>query len=191
MCNVCRPAGGDPLANVVTSILAAFNAKNPNYTKPNLYNDAVWYGDFDGRVTLPGDYLVRQSDGAIWFIAAQEQLLPIVLVSCNRSLQILREPLSSAVGVQPYGGLTALTDVLPAAPAMWPCSILIGGRVQMGEGLPTDVKQGGWKILLPPTLPIVVDAGDILVDDLSRKYAVETAEQSDLGWRIIANEQHE
>jgi hypothetical protein len=190
LCDVIRPVEGDPRMNVVATIHAAFNARNPNYIKPNLYNYPVWFGDFDGSVTCPGDYLVRKSDGQIWFIAAQQQLLPIVLVNCNRALQLLREPAAAGVGLQPYSSLAGITPPEPETSQTWPCSILIGGRTQAGAGLPSDVKQAGWKILLPPSFQLTVEAGDILLDDLERRFAVESAERSDLGWRLIANEVH-
>ncbi|XLV72565.1 hypothetical protein ACKZDW_07910 [Ralstonia syzygii subsp. celebesensis] len=43
---------------------------------------------------------------------------------------------------------------------------------------------------MPPSVPVVVRSGDILTDDLGKRYAVEGAEQSDIGWRINAQEVH-
>ncbi len=229
-CAIHRPSGGDPLSSVVATTNVAFNARDPKYRKPSLYTDPVWYGDFDGRLSREGDYIVRAFDGETWFIAAQQQLLPIALVGCNRSIRLLRQPLTMACGIVGYGGLVNPVSALPVPPSLtldsgmtldssvalnsasltldstavtldatgatldggrlWPASILIGGRTQSGNGLPADVKEAGWKILLPPSFPITVSSGDILIDDLSRRYAVESAEQSDLGWRLIATEVH-
>lgn len=200
-CRVYRPATFlNPLTNQITIIRAAFNNGDTKYLKPNLFGKPVWFGDFDGRLTQPGDYLVRISDGSTWFIAAQQQLLPIALVECARSIKLSRA--SGAVcstGVQPcgpvgvgtYNSLSALQDVLGTTDTPWPASILIGGRVQANPtGLPGDVREAAWSILLPVSVPITIQSADLLTDDLGRRFAVESAEATDLGWRLIANEVH-
>lgn len=191
-CNVFRPLDAtQALSHQIATTNVAFNAADQKYLRPNLYGKPVWCADYDGTLTQPGDYLVRQSDGNTWFVAAQQQLLPIAVVECNRTLSVQRVTgACAAVGVQPYSALTDLSLVLGSV-AGWPASILIGGRVQAANGLPTDVKEAGWKILLPPSVPIKIQSGDILVDDLANRYAVESAEQSDLGWRLIANSVHD
>ena len=190
-CDVYRPSSASaPLGTHVTTLKAAFNARDPGYTKPNLYGNPVWYADLDGRQTQEGDYLVRQSDSATWFIAAQQQLLPIVAVACDRSVKVQRQPAASTVGAVGYGGLTAPADVLGSDAHRWPAAIFMGGRALNGSGLPAGVKEGGWKILLPPSVPITLLAGDLVHDDLGRRYAVESAELTDLGWRLTANDAH-
>lgn len=191
-CDVYRPAAvQNALANKITTINAAFNAADSVYGKPNLYGKPVWFGDFDGRITRAGDYLVRQSDGAIWFIAAQQQLLPLVCVSCSSKLFIQRQPCGgSSVGVTGYSGQADPKPLLGNVDTPWPASIVIGGRVQASTGLPGGVREAAWSVLLPPSVPCVIESGDILIDDLSRRMAVESAELTDLGWRLIATEVH-
>lgn len=192
-CSQYRPlTAAAPLGNLIGTVLAAFNAGDSNYRAPNLPGDPIWYADFDGRVTQPGDYLVRQSDGQIWFVAAQQQLLPIVCVNCNRAVSITRQAPVTAVGAVGYGGITPTTgvEVLGAPGALWPASILIGGRKEAATGLPAGVKNAGWKMMLPPSVPITIAPGDIVTDDLGHRYAVDSAEQSDTGWRLTANEAH-
>ena len=197
-CAQYRPlTAAAPLGNQLGTIKAAFNSGDRNYLTPNLYGEAVWFVDLDGRVTRPGDYLVRAMDGSTWFIAAQQQVLPIVCVDCNRSVRISRQQATpGAVGLQAYGSAspcdpTSMTSILGAAGALWPASILLGGRSQKsGADLPTSAKQAGWRILLPPSVPVVLQAGDIAVDDLGRRYLIDAAELTDLGWRCNANEVH-
>jgi len=176
----------------VQTIKASLNAGDKNYKNPNLPGDAIWYADLDGRITRPGDYLVRVSSGDAFFIANQQELLPIVVVECNRQLKITREVPVAAVGAVGYSGMQPAqeTDVLGANGALWPCSILLGGRSQVALNLPADVRQSGWRIMLPPSVPISIKAGDIATDDLGRRYAIEAAEQTDFGWRINAQEVH-
>lgn len=190
-CRVYRPASAEaPLTDQITILNAGFNASDSKYLKPNEYNKPVWYADLDGNQTQPGDYLVRMVDGAVWFIAAQQQLLPIIAIDCPRAVKIVRQPTAVGCGIQPYSGLAGLADVLGTNDSFWPASILIGGRTQASEGLPAGVKQAGWKILLPPSVPINIQFSDIAIDDLGRRFAVESAEKTDLGWRLIANEVH-
>lgn len=192
-CNQYRPlSAGAPLANLIGIINAAFNAGDSKYLVANLPGDPIWYADLDGRLTQPGDYLVRASDGATWYIAAQQQLLPIVCVECNRSVRVTRENSVGAVGAVPYSGKlpTTETDILGAPGALWPASILQGGRKDPSANLPAGVKNAAWKLMLPPSVPAVLAAGDIVTDDLGRRYAIDSAELTDMGWRITANEVH-
>lgn len=192
-CNQFRPlAANAPIGNQVGTLKAAFNSGDNTYLAPNLPGDAIWYGDFDGRLTQPGDYLMRVADGQAYYIAAQQQLLPIVCVECNRTLKITRQQAQSTVGAVGYGGNVPSqeVDVLGATGAFWPASILFGGKSQQSVGLPAGVKNTGWRILLPPSVPITIKAGDIATDDLGRRYAVDGAELTDFGWRINAQEVH-
>ena len=185
-------AAASPLSNQIGTLKAAFNSGDSTYRAPNLPGDAIWYGDFDGRLTQPGDYLVRVADGQTYFVAAQQQLLPIVCIDCNRSVHITRQQTQAAVGAVGYGGMVPANevDVLGTSSALWPASILFGGKSQSAAGLPADVKNSGWRILLPPSVPVVLKAGDIVIDDLSKRYAIDGAELTDLGWRINAQEVH-
>lgn len=190
-CRVFRPKSAAlPLANLLTTLYAAFNAGDSTYLKPNKYGNPIWFADLDGRYTRPGDYLVRVSDGGIWFIAAQEQLVPIVAVECNRSVKITRAADNQACGVGEYSSLASDVDYLGTDDTRWPASILLGGRALSANGLPADVKQSGWRILLPPSVPVTIGAGDIAIDDLDRRYAIESAEVTDMGWRLTVNEVH-
>lgn len=192
-CKVFRPlTAAAPLGNQVTTTKAAFNAGDSTYKAANLPGDAIWYGDLDGRLTQPGDYLVRVADGQTYYIAGQQQLLPIICVDCNRAVHITRQQSQTGVGAINYGGAVPAqdTDVLGTASALWPASILFGGKSQAAVGLPGDVKNAGWSILLPPSVPVTLLAGDIVTDDLGKRYAIDGAELTDLGWRINTQEVH-
>lgn len=186
--NQHRPSGAaNPLATIRGTLHASFNAEDFGYKKPNKYGQPTWYGVFDGNVTQPGDYLVGAA--GTFFIAAQQSHLPILLVECNRVVRVLRAPEVESVGAVSYSGACAAdaVEVLTG----WPASILLKGRAEpTGTGLPAATKNIGWQILLPPSIPITINASDILVDDLGRRYAVQGAEQTDLGWRIQSVEEH-
>lgn len=200
-CDVFRPAGtADPLAssNRIAGMLASFNANDMGYKRPNLYGDPTWFGLYDGTVTRTGDYVRRAFDQDVFFVGEQQPHLPIVMIECNRKLRVIRNALPAGVGAVSYGGecTGSASDVLGQAGAGtfgtgWPASILLGGRSEnTGSGLPTTTKNAGWRILLPSSVPVVLNAGDIAIDDLGRRYAFQACELSSLGWRINATEEH-
>lgn len=192
--NAANPLSAD--ANLF-SLLASFNAESWRYIKPNKYGKSTWYGLFDGSLTLPGDYMVGPQ--GTFFIALQQLHLSILCVECNRKVSLLRQAVATnPTGAQPYGGAcitenVALLGALNAAGAVatgWPASILIGGRVGPSADLPMSAKNAGWQILLPVTLPVVIHADDVFLDDLGRRYIAEAVELTDAGWRINAKEAH-
>lgn len=193
-----RPSSSlTPIAagNVVTTLSAGFNAEDMAFEKPEKYGAALWYCLVDGTQTRVGDYLA--GTGGTFFIAAMQSLLPILAVKCNRSVRISRMPPQNGAGYAGYSGVveSAETDVLGTSNqgsfvSGWPASILLGGKTDRETGLPSDVKQSGYVILLPATVPIVIVESDILQDDMGRNYAIDAAELTDLGWRILANEEH-
>lgn len=180
-----------PLGNLIATIKAAFDS-TPNYkfTTPNEYGDPSWFGLLNDASVQTGDYLVSATD--IKFIAGKQFLLPVVAIDCNSSIKITREIAPTSVGAIGYSGNQASqeTIILGGAGALWPASILLGGRSQKSINLPAGVNNVGWRILLPPSVPVVIMAGDIVTDNLGRRFAIDGAENTDLGWRITANEVH-
>lgn len=200
LCDLYRPIGAvDPIAPAtkLQSILASFNAQDWKYIRPNKYGNPTWYGLFDATPTMQGDYLIG-SQGT-FFIAGQQLHLSILMVECNRTLALMRAPAkTNATGAQPYGGLCVAEDVATlgainasgAVTTGWPASVLLGGRADSASNLPLSVKNAGWQILLPASVPVPIHAGDVLLDDLGRRYLTEACELTDAGWRINAKEAH-
>src|SRR6476469_459057 len=86
-----RPRGpSEPLArtNRFLRLRAAFTAPDGRFVRPNSYGDALWYGIFDAAYTQPGDYLVQQE--SVWFIAAQQRMLPVLCVQTDRIVSFWR-----------------------------------------------------------------------------------------------------
>jgi len=156
-----------------------------SYSKPNKYGKATWYCLADGSLLAVGDYLV-QPDGSVFFIAGLQDLLPIFVVGCNRTVDVLRPQQLSGVGAVGYGGNTAATET--SLVTQFAASILQGTKGEKSPvDLPGDVRIPWWAILLP-VLPggVALRTGDIINDDLARRYIISSAELTDLGWRITA-----
>lgn len=176
------------LVNKQQTIKASFNAEDMTYSKPNKYGKATWYGLFDGRLTRVGDYLVVAGDGT-YFIAAQQQALPILCVSCNAVADFKRPQQQAGVGALGYGGNTKANET--ALMTQWPCSILQGGRGEkMDAVLPGDVKTAQWSVLVPKFGDVILRSGDVITDNAGRRFTIGGAELTDLGWRLTAQEAH-
>lgn len=177
-----RPVGAtDPISSETRYLRlpAAFSALDGSFSKAVGYGQALWRGYFDRAYTRAGDYLVQ--DVGTWFIASQQDLLPIVCVKTNCILSVSRilPPESGAVygsGV-PGSRITILAE--------WPGSMF---SVKSGEvprsGLPTDLPAPGWTCLLPIGHDQVIRASDIVDDASGISSIVLSAELSDLGWRL-------
>jgi hypothetical protein len=182
-----RPTGyRNPIAggNKVADLFASFNAEDMAYQRPNKYGKSTWFALLDGSQSQVGDYLQNDHDGT-FFIAAQQTALPILVVSCNRTVNVLRPQQQAGVGALGYGGDTASTET----PLMigWPASVLQGTKGEKGQvELPGDVRNPWWAILLPFWDRATLRSGDIITDDLSRRYVISSAELTDLGWRLTA-----
>lgn len=207
--NICRPlTAAAPLGNVIGSIPAAFNAADGTYSKPNLYGKPIWFADMDGAQVIPGDYLLNPTNPAdVWFIAALQPFLPIVVINCSRWVRIMGAPTpvngGIGVGAMPYSGvaeevgnekdLAGLDPINNGGTFVgWPAAINFGpGGVKDSLALPAgSPKLAGYQILLPASLPLTILAGMRIVDDLGTAYTVGGAELSDLGWRLQTTEGH-
>ncbi len=165
------------------SMLVSLNADDPRYSRPNVYGKSTWYAVADGSQMQVGDYIVG-IEGTL-FVAALQQLLPIFMVDCNRTVNVSRPQQEAGFGAQAYGGNTVPQET--ALMTQWPASILQGTKGEKSEiNLPGDVRNPWWLILLPYWTGVNLDMGDVITDDIGRKYVISSAEQTDLGWRITA-----
>lgn len=170
----------NPLATARATFNASFNAEDMKYGRPNKYGKPTWFGLFDGTLTQVGDYLVGPS--GTFFIAAQQLTLPILVVECNRVASFYRQQQQTGVGALPYGGTTLANETLLAAG--WPCSILQGAKGEKSAvNLPGDIRNPWFSVLVPAMAGVVLRTTDLIMDDLSRRYEISSAELTDLGWR--------
>lgn len=183
-----RPSGAsDPLAavNRFLRLRAAFTAPDGRFSRPNAYGAALWYGVFDAAYTRPGDYLVQED--RVWFVAAQQRLLPVLCVSTNRMVSFWRPAAPSSTGVNAYGGITAATNI-PLL-SNWPASVLgATGGGHTDSSLPVDNSSPNWTVLLPAYPGAILRSSDLMTDDLKRNAVVTAAELTDLGWRITVRQ---
>jgi hypothetical protein len=164
---------------------AAFTGPDNRFLKPSGYGSAIWHGVFDAAYTQVGDYLVQ--NGNIWFIAAQQDLLPVLCVKADRIVSFSRPDAPSVTGVNGYSGVTA--DANTPLLTDWPASVLgVGGSGQPSADLPSDQSVPFWTVLMPAYRDVVLLPADRMRDDLGRNATVAAAELTSLGWRITVQQ---
>lgn len=190
-CQFYRPSAGttpaiwtDPSTHKLNNLLftrnVSLNAEDMKYGRPNKYGKPTWYALVDGCSLQPGDYFTGPQ-GA-FFIAALQSLLPILAVECNRAITLYRVPPQTAVGAGGYSGMQNETAYVSGVP----CSILQGAKGEKNDAnLPADVRTPWWAILMPAAVGNIL-YGDLIVDDLGKRYIVSSAELTDLGYRLTA-----
>jgi hypothetical protein len=171
----------DPLArsNRYLQLRAAFSRADGNFAQPVGYEVAIWRGHFDASYTRVGDYLVYQDE--VWFIAAQQSLLPVLCVKTNRVVSVSRLLIPST------GTSSNLTpgDTTINVISNWPASLLgIGTEGRSASQLPGDTKIPTMIALLPSTHGQNLQPADIITDEHGTTGIVVTAELSALGWRL-------
>lgn len=187
-CDLFRPSGTEnPLAlpNRILRMPAAFVPQGGNLRRAVPQSDPIWEGLFDAAYTQPGDILSRSSDSAVFFIAAQQPLLPVTCVRALRMVSLKRPASAVIAGLNAYGGVVSSTDT-PLATA-WPASILSAVGSSTGQaGIEAELSGTAWQVLLPPSLNVALQTGDRITDDLGRLAVIANAELSDFGWRLLA-----
>ena len=181
-CEVFRPDGPElPMASgrMVLRMPAVFSAPDGRFGRPVGHGQVYWHGVFDAAYTRVGDY-VRRGDGAVWFIAGQQKLLPMLCVRASRVADVLRGAGPEAPGLAPYGGGVAPVVVLRG----WPVGVVAGGGGVM-SALPEGLAAGVWTVLLPAVAGVVLAPGDVVRDEMGRSGVVAQAELSELGWRLL------
>jgi hypothetical protein len=164
---------------------AAFTGPDNRFLRPGGYGTAIWHGVFDAAYTRVGDYLVQNRD--VWFIAAQQDLLPVLCVKADRVVSFSRSDAPSSAGVNAYSGVTTATNIPLFTD--WPASILgVGGSGLPRADLPSDESVPYWTVLMPAYGDVILLPGDLMQDDLGRNATVAAAELSSLGWRITVQQ---
>ncbi len=173
-----------PIGAAIATPNVAFNAEDMQFKRPSKYGKPTWFALFDASAAQVGDYLVG-GEGA-FFIAAMQLMLPVLVVSCNRTIAVSRPQQQTGIGAVSYGGNTVAAET----PLMtgWPASVLQGTKGEKSDvALPGDTRTPWWSILLPYFTGITIMPADIITDDLGRRYVVSSPELTDLGWRITAS----
>lgn len=178
----------DPLrlTNRYLRLPAGFNRPRVRAVRAGGYGDAIWEGVFDATYTQPGDYLVR-ADGAIWFVAAQLPIQPPMCVRTLRRLSFGRPSGSVSAGANTYGGVTSGTA--SSVLISWPAAMATpDAKGQIELATTTTLPQAVWSVLLPPLEWLALLPGDTMTDDLGRSGVVNSAEYTDLGWRLMVRQ---
>ena len=196
-----------PPGQVIRTITASFtNAKSSGYsfTKSIGFDDILWHGLFDGSQTSVGDLL----EGArTYFIAAQEPLLPIMCVLCNRTVTITRpgselstsggqgQGLSSqGSGTGRYWGPSQTVAASGAGESgivsNVPCATTATSGKATGTGeVPSDAPgPTRWRFYLPISIcpEGSIKDRDIVTDEAGARHQVTAADWTAIGYKLEA-----
>ena len=184
--SLMRPIGLGPAlypGNRVMRLPATFLPLKGGMAHPPGYGEPLWQGVFDTAYTKAGDYLLADGGAAalVWFIAAQDHLLPPICVRANARVTMTRAAAPQASGSNPYGS----PHSAPAVTMLesWPVSMLTSGSGGSAD-LPAALTPGTCRVLLPAPIGLSVRGGDQLTDHQGRSFTVADAEQTRLGWRL-------
>lgn len=188
-CDLFRPQGAmhplDP-ANRILRLPAAFVPLGGGFRKPVLQTQPLWEGLFDSAYTRPGDILCR-SDGAIFFIAAQQHLLPVLCVRALYLVSISRPMTAAMAGLNIYGGVVAATDTNLARG--WPAAMTLQASQGTSQAnIAAELSPGAWQVLLPSSLELELRTTDRLTDNRGRVGVIASAETSDLGTTLTVRQ---
>lgn len=189
------PNGINPIspANLVGEVYVSPNV-NWAYDRFNKYGNTIWQLVHDGRKTNVFDYLVivpGQGSGNIpapteqtFFIGAQQLLLPILGVECNRRVTITRPFQNIGTGENVYGGYAPTDTVLLMQSA--PCSVLLSTHSGQSNplSLPLDTRLPRYQLLMPKLPGVELRIGDLVDDDRGVRVAITGVELTDLGYRL-------
>ena len=191
--NIARPPLSGTLLNAA---LPGYVTQDAYQQKPKALDPAKPKCDavFDPAVIAPGDYLVGsiEQGGVVetFFIATIQAPAPPRAIRCNVLVTITRPAPRTVFGVQPALDTQPGQEV--AILTAWPASLLREGRGQDGDvRLPGDVKLGGYIVLLPPSLPVLLRSGDTLTSVTSKnsmRMVVATVEETPDGWKLLVQE---
>ncbi len=189
-CDLFRPKGpSHPLASEhrIMRLRAAFLPIGGRIRRPVPQSDAHWEGIFDAAYAKAGDILCRRDDNAVFFVAAKQPLLPVLCVHAMRVITISRPASANAAGLNVYGGAVSALDTILAE--AWPASLQItAGGGTASAGIQSELTPSSWEILLPASLRLALQIGDIVTDDEGRTGIVSIAETSDQGTRLTVKQ---
>jgi hypothetical protein len=183
--SVYRPSGaGSPIVagNLVQTSLAKFDTSPKfSFVNPQKFGQVTYYALMDATNVRVGDYLV--SGGTTYFVATVDDFASPMVQRCDRVLTVKR---ASQVAGSYSGDIRGNETTLLTA---WPAVRVDGTKGQANAaGLPGDVREPWWSMILPASVPVQIRSSDIIEDDQAQpmRYIVSSAELSALGLRMTA-----
>ncbi len=185
--------------NLIGQIMASTNV-SWNYMKANKYTNAVWQICIDAQLSSAPlnaqvfDYIVPInnpdgyiSDNSTYFMISEQYLLPMQAVKCNDVISIIRPSQTAGPGNVGYVGYLPSTSLTIAEGL--PASILEFRRGETADmKLPTDSTEPLWKILIPNIGQTQIDVGDIVINQTTENFVINSNELTELGWNIQAKQ---
>lgn len=173
--------------------LPAVMSQDWTWMKSNRPGNAIWFCCIDAQIASQplaaeeGDYLVGDH---VFFVLSIEYQLPLQVMECNRTLNIIRATQPQTAGLQPYAGyIQQDSKTVKTIMTQMPASVLkTGSQASAPSRLPTDTEEPKWIIHLPNLGGVNIRVGDFIIDDINENYVVTTNEETEFGWRLVAQQ---
>lgn len=162
--------------NMVDELNLAFDRdKMFSFASPEEYKSDTYYALLDLTTVGIGDYLYDFDKGT-FFIANIEPLKPAMLIRCSHVVTISRPASNNG-----YGGDTGPIPIL----TQWPCSIFLGPKGEKNIATLPESTRSPWIVIhIPQLIGTTIEYGDIVIDELNRRYAVSDNHLTPLGWYL-------
>jgi hypothetical protein len=172
--------------NVADDILVRFDPK-PDFSTVlvNTFAKPVWYGGFNATNNIEGDIFITE-DGAIYYLASLQSLVPPMMVRCNKTVDFYR-PAKDYQSPYKYSGNTANAGKGAPLALQWPISMLQGTKGEKSQlNLPEDTRQPWYSCLIPVIPNVSFKTNDVLFDENDDRYILSSIELTELGYRCTA-----
>lgn len=165
---------------IATNFMASFTP-TPEYTKYNKPHIPDWIGIFDAKTLQIGDWIVGAY--GTFYIADIQGILPIPAVKCDVQVGIVRPSYS-------VSGPAEQSDVVIASnfPA-YSFKMNQGGHSPSGFPEATESKSATPSRIFYINSHVVaaIRKNDVVIDEVSERYAIDSATLTEFGFIILAH----
>lgn len=174
-----RPMSNGPVLtniNAIDELMLAFDRdKMFTFASPEEYKSDLYYALLDLTTVNIGDYFYDFDKGT-FFAASIEPIKPAMLVRCSHVVNIYRPASNNG-----YGGDTGPIPIL----TQWPCSIFLGPKGERNVSQLPESSRSPWVVIhIPQLIGTTIEYGDVVTDDLDRRYIVSDNHLTALGWYL-------
>lgn len=178
-----RPQSTGTVLTNINAIDELMMAYDPDplfgFIKPLTFKSDEYYGLVDLTTVAIGDYFYDFKAGT-FFVANFEPLKSALIIRCNAIASIFRPTSSNG-----YGANTGPSPLMTG----WPVSILPGTKGERNvAGLPESVRAPWVVIHVPIFAGVDILYGDVITDDLNRRYVVSQNQKTSFGsWHLTCD----
>lgn len=177
-----RPQNTGPVLENINLVQEVFLAPDKDsefgFGQPIGFKADTYFALLDLTLVQIGDYL-WDFGNYTFYVVNIEPLKPALLVRCSNTITVYRPASSNG-----YGGDTGPQTLLTG----WPCSVQPGAKGERNVSMLPESVRAPWTTIHLPFFPgTIIRYGDIIVDELGRRFAVSLNEVSAIGYELTCS----